>query len=105
MTILFPYLFGGDQGGGGGGTANIEGSALIRVTTSEDKAVISSKSFVYEQGVASDTWVIQHNLNKYPSISLVDSAGTTFSAATTYNDLNTCTISMNGATTGKAYLN
>lgn len=68
-----------------------------------DSAV--DKTFVYEQGIASDTWVIEHNLNKYPSVSLVDSAGTQFDADVEYNDENTCTVRMNGATTGKAFLN
>ena len=65
----------------------------------------ADKHFVYEQGIASDTWVIEHNLNKYPSVSLVDSAGTQFDADVEYNDENTCTVRMNGATTGKAFLN
>lgn len=63
------------------------------------------KTFVYEQGVASDTWVIEHNLGKYPSVSLVDSAGTQFDADVEYNSENICTVRMNGATTGKAFLN
>jgi hypothetical protein len=66
---------------------------------------VSDKTFVFEQGIASDTWVIEHNLNKYPSVSLVDSAGTQFDADVEYNDENTCTVRMNGATTGKAFLN
>lgn len=106
MTIIFPYIGGGSiEGGGGGGDVEIKGSALIDVSTSGSTARISSKSFMHEQGVASDTWVIEHNLNKYPSITLVDSAGTVFQAVVLYNDLNKCTICMNGATTGKAYLN
>jgi hypothetical protein len=66
---------------------------------------VSDKTFVFEQGVASDTWFIKHNLGKYPSVSLVDSAGTQFDADVEYNDENTCTVRMNGATTGKAFLN
>lgn len=66
---------------------------------------VSDKTFVFEQGIASDTWVIKHNLGKYPSVSLVDSAGTQFDADVEYNDENTCTVRMNGATTGKAFLN
>lgn len=66
---------------------------------------VSDKHFVFEQGIASDTWVIEHNLGKYPSVSLVDSAGTQFDADVEYNDENTCTVRMNGATTGKAFLN
>ena len=106
MTIIFPYIGGGSStGGGGGGDLDIRGSALIDVSTSGNTARISSKTFVFEQGVASDTWVIQHNLNKLPSVTLVDSAGTVFQAVVLYNNLNSCTILLNGTTTGKAYLN
>lgn len=106
MTLIFPYIGGGSIEGGGGGTAaDIHGSALIGVDTSGNEVWISSRSYVHEQGIASETWEIQHNLNKYPSVVLVDSAGTVFNSAIIYNDMNKCTVSMNGATTGKAYLN
>lgn len=62
-------------------------------------------TFVYEQGTASDTWVIVHNLNKYPSVTIVDSAGNVFTPAIQYDSKNQITVTMNGATTGKAYLN
>ena len=65
----------------------------------------ADKTYVHEQGIASDTWEIQHNLNKYPSVTLVDSANTQFEAQVVYNDKNNCTVYMNGATKGKAYLN
>lgn len=109
MTILVPYIGGAfpDSGGGGGGSdiKDIIGGPLIGATNVEGVVYLSSKTFVYEQGVASDTWEITHNLNKFPTVVLVDSAGTTFGAAVTYNSSNKCTVHMNGATTGKAYLN
>lgn len=76
-----------------------------QATEIEVGGLVEDKHFVYEQGVASDTWVIKHNLGKYPSVSLVDSAGTQFDADVEYNNENTCTVRMNGATTGKAFLN
>ena len=36
---------------------------------------VSDKTFVYEQGVASDTWHIVHTLNKRAGCVAVDSAG------------------------------
>lgn len=70
-----------------------------------DNIDVTDDTFVYEQGIASDVWVITHNLNKYPSITLVDSAGTVFKAKEEYNSANQITVYLNGATTGKAYLN
>lgn len=72
---------------------------------SEALAEVSDKTFVFEQGIASDTWEINHNLNKYPSVTLVDSANTQFVAQVVYTDKNNCVVYMNGATKGKAYLN
>ena len=62
-------------------------------------------TFIHEQGEASDRWEINHNLNKYPSVTLVDSANTQFVAQVEYTDKNNCVVYMNGATKGKAYLN
>lgn len=36
---------------------------------------VSDKTFVFEQSIASDTWHIQHTLNKRASCVAVDSAG------------------------------
>lgn len=62
-------------------------------------------TYTFEQAVASDTWIIKHNLGRNPSVVIVDSAGTVFYPAVHYDNENQCTITMNGATTGKAYLN
>lgn len=84
---------------------NIEGGSNIEVERQGDRAIINSATFIFEQGIASDVWVITHNLNKAPSITLVDSSGAEFQARKVYNSLNQVTIYLNGATTGKAYLN
>ena len=81
------------------------GEGTIDAATENGIVTIKSITYIHEQGIAADTWVINHNLNKYPSVILVDSANTQFEAQIEYNDINTCTVYMNGATTGKAYLN
>ena len=83
----------------------VKGEGVIDVNTSNGVAVVTSTTYVYEQGIASDTWVIEHNLNKRPSVTVVDTAGTVFTASVVYNSENVCTVSINGATKGKAYLN
>ena len=81
------------------------GGANIEVVREGPRATINTTTYVFEQGIASDVWVINHNLNKRPSIILIDSAGTVFQAKIEYNSNNQVTIYLNGATTGKAYLN
>ena len=84
---------------------NVEGEGNIELEKDGDLIKVRLKTSVYEQGIASDTWTIVHNLNKYPSVVLVDSAGTVFYAEIQYDSLNQLTVKLNGATKGKAYLN
>ena len=68
--------------------------------------VAADKHYTHEQGIANDTWVIEHNLGKTPAIEVTDSANTIITGfKAQYNDLNTVTIYFNGAFTGYAYLN
>lgn len=84
---------------------NIQGVGTVDATREGQNVTIATKTYIFEQGIASDVWVIEHNLNKYPAIELVDSAGRQFKSQIEYNSLNSCTVYLNGATTGKAYLN
>ena len=61
--------------------------------------------YVHEQGVASAVWTVQHNLNKYPSVTVVDSAENEIVSEVEYLDKNTVKITMTGSSKGRAYLN
>ena len=63
------------------------------------------ETYIFEQAAASDVWEITHNLDKYPSVSVVDSANNIVSGSVWYVDKNRLEIIFNGAFTGKAYLN
>lgn len=78
---------------------------VIRAENAADKAELYASTFIYEQGVASDTWEIEHNLGKKPSVTVVDSADNIITAEVEYINNNNIVVRMNGATTGKAYLN
>ena len=81
-----------------------EGLKLDGRTLSVDKDVVD-KTYIYTQMVAADIWTIQHNLNKYPSITVVDSAGSCVVGEVDYKDMNTLTVTFSGAFSGKAFLN
>lgn len=83
----------------------INGGELIGVQKDGKTVTLQSKTFIFEQGIASDTWVINHNLNKKPSVTIVDSADNVVEGAEKYIDENTIEIYFNGAFKGKAYLN
>lgn len=65
----------------------------------------SDKSFVFTQGIPSDKWSIAHNLGKFPSVAVVDSAGTEVIGDVQHIDDNNLTITFSSAFSGKAYLN
>ena len=62
-------------------------------------------NFIYTQPTPSATWNITHDLGKFPSVSVVDSANTQVYGNVDYIDDNSLTLTFTGAFSGKAYLN
>ena len=65
----------------------------------------SDKNYVHTQITASNNWIITHNLNKYPAITIVDSGGTVVIGEIEYVNLNLVYARFNGIFSGKAYCN
>lgn len=68
-------------------------------------AALSDKNYVHEQSSASSTWTIAHSLNKKPSVSVVDSAGTQIICEVHYDSDSQVTLMFDDSTAGEAYLN
>lgn len=66
---------------------------------------VGDKTYVHDQQTASLTWVVDHNLGKYPSVTVVDTSGNEFTSDVFYNSLNQLTITHSVAFSGKAYCN
>lgn len=62
-------------------------------------------SFTHTQGSASDTWTINHTLNKFPSVTVVDSAGNLAIGGVEYVSASQLIVYFNSPFSGKAYLN
>ena len=62
-------------------------------------------NFVHTQGSSSAQWVVDHNLNKKCSVTVVDSAGTVIIGQVTYNTDNRVTLDFEAAFSGKAFFN
>ena len=62
-------------------------------------------TFVFNQGVPATTWNIQHNLGKFPSITVIDTADTVVTGQYEYTDNNNVTLTFSAGFAGKAYLN
>ena len=84
---------------------SINDVTLIGNKTSKDLGIIEDKNFVYTQAVSSDVWEIQHNLDKYPSITIVDSGNSVVIGEIVYIDKNNVRITFTSAFSGKAYFN
>ena len=65
----------------------------------------ADKTFEFTQTVPSLVWSIQHNLGKFPSVSVVDTGNTTVISQIDYIDNNNLTITNSAQFAGKAYLN
>lgn len=84
-----------------------------RITTNTEKITEleaevekgADKNYIHKQQSASDTWTIVHNLGKFPSITVVDSAGTVVTGEIVLQTTEQAVISFNGAFSGKAYCN
>jgi len=65
----------------------------------------ADKFFMFKQNVPSDVWHVKHNLDKYPSVTVVDSAENVVVGEVTYVDNNNLIIHFTSAFSGKAYMN
>ena len=63
------------------------------------------KTYVFTQSFATTEWNIVHNLNKYPSVVVVDSDLNQVIADVKYIDLNTIKVKFSQSFTGKVFLN
>ena len=75
-----------------------------------DASTISSSTYTHNQSSISHTWTITHSLNRYPSVTVVDSGNTVVAGTIVYNSANQLTVTFfSGGNTlqfsGKAYLN
>lgn len=66
---------------------------------------IGDKNYIHTQSSASSTWTVTHNLNKFPSVTVVDSANNVVMGAVEMINLNSITITFTASFSGKAYIN
>ena len=92
---------------------------IIRIATEEEAidgelrnvaitphTLSTATHFVFEQGIASAVWEIEHNLNKKPSVTVVDTADEEqIPDRKAYNGKNKITLYFLSEFAGKAYLN
>ena len=89
---------------------NIGGNGNLDLNKFYDFAVFSlssqgSPTFIFTQVAPATTWNIQHDLNKFPSITVIDNADTVVAGEYTYIDNNNVTLTFSAGFAVKAYLN
>ena len=77
----------------------------IQNPTTTTNVYTGDANYVHDQGSASATWVVTHNLNKYCSVTVVDTANTVVIGEIEYNSVNQATLTFQSAFAGKAYFN
>ena len=65
----------------------------------------ASVTFTYNSPTASNSWLIVHNQNRYPSVTVIDGAGHYVFADVIYLDANIVQVNFAYPTSGSAYLN
>jgi hypothetical protein len=88
-----------------GGNGNLDLNKYYDFATFTISSGVGDKNFVFNQAVASATWTVQHNLNKFPSCTMVLGTGQQGYGDVTFIDENNLTITFAGAESGKAYIN
>lgn len=103
-------IVGGEQVTIGVNNQTASGISVVKQPTSSVTisagAAGGDKTYVHDQGSPSDTWEVQHNLNKNPSVTIVDSIGMVVHGDIEYVDKNNVTITFeSGSFSGKAFFN
>jgi len=78
---------------------------VTRRSTSEVLVDLGISTYTHDQGVPSATWTVVHNLEKFPSATVVDTGDTVVVGEITYVNNNEIEILFQSAFSGKAYLN
>jgi len=89
---------------------NLFGNGALDLGKFYDFAVFTLSSqgaptFVFTQGVAATTWNIQHNLGKFPSVSVINNNNVVINGEVIYIDNNNVQLNFSAGFSGKAYLN
>lgn len=103
-----------NKGSGGSGTSNysdlenkpkINGVVLEGNKTSNELGLTGDKTYVHHQSTPALVWDITHNLDKFPSVTIVDSAGAVVMGDVTYESENKLKVAFTAEFGGSAYLN
>ena len=73
--------------------------------SNEELFIVNDKHFEHRQLTPSAVWEVEHNLVKFPAVSIVDSGGTAVVGDIEYINENKVKLLFQSAFSGKAYFN
>ena len=82
----------------------LDGGLMAGLTQGGAAPSKGEATFVFNQTIPSTVWNINHNLNRFPSIELVDTAGDLMMTNIDYIDANNIRATFSAATAGQAYV-
>jgi hypothetical protein len=94
----------GTQGTQGSTGTGIQGTQGLQGPVGPAGAGAQTLAYMHTQGVASNSWVINHNLHFHPNVTVQDSAGNIVEGEIAYTNTDSLTVSFSSAFSGKAYL-
>ena len=77
----------------------------VMVNDAESGFEFVDRTYVFDQGLPSTIWTVNHPLKKYPSVVVKNSAGDTVEGFINYVNENSLVITFNSGFSGKAILN
>jgi hypothetical protein len=79
----------------------------ININLGQPIEIIKERSvnYIHVQSIASDTWTINHPLDKFASVTVVDSAENVVYGNVQYISMTQIQVTFSAAFGGKAYLN
>lgn len=70
-----------------------------------DEGEVKSENYIYSQVTASDTWNINHSLNKYPSVTIINTSNEQVFGDIIYINENSVQVKFSAPVSGRATLN
>lgn len=87
------------------GVTNSPTDTTITLTTEDNTQITTSfaTSYIHEQTVGANQWIVNHNLNKYPKVTIVNDINVEVIGDIVYTNTNQVIISFSIPFVGKAY--
>jgi hypothetical protein len=82
-----------------------QGTVTLNKLNAPYLAATYERAYIHTQSSPAATWTIAHNLNKFPAVSIVDSANAEVIGEVEYIDADNLVVKFTAAFSGQAFIN